>query len=210
MQRAKAGRRKVQKIVRYDDSHERDIPLQLQPGAQAYIGPEHMLKVPVRQMNERLVEISHCLSNHLRGVQEQRRKPTSAFNDDGSKDWDSLIRHLKDEVANLQEFEVLLCIRNNDDRRFKLRVCLPGGVEGATWKGMRWQPTAVKAVQGHKDWVLERIGNRAICQEIYSLDDDLMSTSWTGGTIPASTLSEDCVQFTCLHTYTRTHAQTDS
>ena len=61
-----APRRKVQKIVRYDDSHERDVPLQLQPGAQAYIGPEHILKVPVRPMNERLVEISHCLSNHLR------------------------------------------------------------------------------------------------------------------------------------------------
>ena len=37
---------------------------------------------------------------------------------------------------------------------------------------MPWEPTAVKAVQGHKDWVIERIGNRAICQEIYSLDDD--------------------------------------
>ena len=82
------------------------------------------------------------------------------------------MRHLKDEIANLQEFEVLLCIRNNDDRRFKLRVCVPGGVEGATWKGMPWEPTAVKAVQGHKDWVIERIGNRAICQEIYSLDDE--------------------------------------
>ena len=37
---------------------------------------------------------------------------------------------------------------------------------------MPWEPTAVKAVQGHKDWVIERIGNRAICQEIYSLDDE--------------------------------------
>ena len=40
-------RRKVQKIVKYDDTHEKDIPLQLQPGLQSYIGPEHMLKVPV-------------------------------------------------------------------------------------------------------------------------------------------------------------------
>ena len=59
-----APRRKVQKIVKYDDSHECDVPLQLQPGSQAYIGPEHMLKVPVRPMDDRLVEISHCLSNH--------------------------------------------------------------------------------------------------------------------------------------------------
>ena len=77
------------------------MPLQLLPRAQAYIGPEHMLKVPERQ--------------------EQRGGPgAEAAANDGSKDWTALIRHLKDEVANLQEFEVLLRIRNNDDRRFKL------------------------------------------------------------------------------------------
>ena len=88
-------RRKVQKIVKYDDTHEKDVPLQLQPGLQSYIGPEHMLKVCVRPMDDRLTEISHSLSNHLRGVQEQRRKPTTAFNDDGSKDWKGLMRHHK-------------------------------------------------------------------------------------------------------------------
>ena len=47
-----APRRKVQKIVRYDDTHERDVPQQLQPGAQAYIGPEHNAQGP-GQTNER-------------------------------------------------------------------------------------------------------------------------------------------------------------
>lgn len=38
---------------------------------------------------------------------------------------------------------------------------------------MPWKPTAVEAVEGHKGWVIERIGDRAVCQEIlYSLGDE--------------------------------------
>ena len=62
-------RRKVQKLVKYDDTHEKDIPLHLQPGIQSYIGPEHMLKVPVRPMDDRLTEISH--SARSAGAEEE-------------------------------------------------------------------------------------------------------------------------------------------
>ena len=171
-------------------THERDVPLQLQPGAQAYIGPEHMLKVPVKPMSERLVEISHCLSNHLRGVQEQRRKPSPKFNDDGSKDWKALIRHLKDEVANLQEFEVLLCIRNNDDRRFKLRLCylaewkvLPGKV----CRGSRLRSRLRRGTKtgSSRESAIERFAKR------FTLSTTILaSTSWTGGTILDSTRTQ--------------------
>ena len=55
--------------MKYDDTHEKDIPLHLQPGIQSYIGPEHMLKVPVRPMDDRLTEISH--SARSAGAEEE-------------------------------------------------------------------------------------------------------------------------------------------
>ena len=68
----------------------------------------------------RLVAISKKMSYFLRGGAFKDGKLHPPFRGiDLSVEFDALVRHLNDRIANVMPWEVMICIRNNNTRRFR-------------------------------------------------------------------------------------------
>ena len=110
---------------------------------------EDMGHVPKVNMDRdyRLVAISKKMSYFLRGGAFKDGKPHPPFRGiDLSVEFDALVRHLNDRIANVRPWEVMVCIRNNNTRRFRVMVG-PPPVGEASWKGLPYQALRVRAVQ---------------------------------------------------------------
>ena len=67
----------------------------------------------------------------------------------------STMKYLGKYVQNPMIKEVLSVVRNNETRRFQVKVTKPDAPD-ATWKGLPWKVIAIRAVQGHNRLVLDK------------------------------------------------------
>lgn len=75
-----APKKKAQKIA------QRGSPSNCSLGSKASLHWAQAYAPGAEERNDgRMTKISHLLSNHLRGVREQRRQPTPKFTEDGKK-----------------------------------------------------------------------------------------------------------------------------
>ena len=115
----------------------------------------------------RLVAISKKMSYFLQGGAFKDAKPHPPFRGiDLSVEFDALVRHLNDRIANVMPWEVMICIRNNNTRRFRVMVGPPPLGE-ASWKGLPYQALRVRAVQGHHNELTRKYTEQAILTNLY-------------------------------------------
>ena len=96
---------------------------------------------------------------------------------------DALVRHLNDRIANVMPWEVMICIRNNNTRRFRVMVGPPPLGE-ASWKGLPYQALRVRAVQGHHNELTRKYTEQAILTNLYSFDEEFTAAKYLGGQYP--------------------------
>eukprot|EP00435_Cladocopium_sp_Y103_P054949 s1214_g18.t1 len=84
---------------------------------------------------------------------------------DLSMDFQSLIRHLQGDFAHLKEIEVLMVIRNSPMRRFRI---MAGPASHGT---LRWTPVRIRAIQGHRAFLVENGGMANLVKKMYTFDE---------------------------------------
>ena len=132
----------------------------------------------------RLVAISKKMSYFLQGGAFKDGKPHPPFRGiDLSVEFDALVRHLNDRIANVMPWEVMICIRNNNTRRFRVMVGPPPLGE-ASWKGLPYQALRVRAVQGHHNELTRKYTEQAILTNLYSFDEEFTAAKYLDGQYP--------------------------
>ena len=131
-----------------------------------WIEPDNMAGVPMRRVDYgRLSSISHAMSDYLRGHRMFHRRPSPEIRKtDLSMDFRALVRHLQGDFAHLREEEVLMVVRNSPMRRFRTLNSLSSGK-------LRWTPVRIRAIQGHRAFLVEQGGMASMIKTMYTFDD---------------------------------------
>ena len=152
-------------------------------------------RIPYKNINAngRLREISGKMSMYLRGhaLADGYPSPEMDFTN-LSMDWVELRNFLCNKIRKVVDWEILQVIRSSDTRRFQLQVCKPDN-EKATWKGLPWQPTRVRAYQGHNAFVLKQGKFAPMIRDLYTLDPDFTKEKVDAGDIPRANFRPDLV-----------------
>ena len=127
-----------------------------------------MAGVPVRKVDYgRLGSISHAMSDYLRGHRMFHRRPSPEIRrTDLSMDFKALVRHLQGDFVHLREEEVLMVVRNSPMRRFRIQV------NGMSSGELRWTPIRIRAIQGHRAFLVEQGGMASMIKTMYTFDED--------------------------------------
>ena len=88
---------------------------------------------------------------------------------DMSMDFEAVMKTLGHYVSSPKIREVLSIVRNNDSRRFQVKVAQPD-LPDATWKGLPWKGVAIRAVQGHNRAVVENAKISSLVKQVFTLD----------------------------------------
>ena len=88
---------------------------------------------------------------------------------DMSMDFEAVMKTLGHYVSSPKIREVLSIVRNNDSRRFQVKVAQPDSPD-ATWKGLPWKGVAIRAVQGHNRAVVENAKISSLVKQVFTLD----------------------------------------
>ena len=88
---------------------------------------------------------------------------------DMSMDFEAVMKTLGHYVSSPKIREVLSIVRNNDSRRFQVKVAQPD-LPDATWKGLPWKVVAIRAVQGHNRAVVENAKISSLVKQVFTLD----------------------------------------
>ena len=88
--------------------------------------------------------------------------------------------------------EVLSIVRNNETRRFQVKVTKPD-LPDASWKGLPWKVVAIQAVQGHNRAVLDKAKVSNIAKQVFTLDPAFQIEDLDGPKLPRTNLRPDLV-----------------
>ncbi|CAL1159387.1 unnamed protein product [Cladocopium goreaui] len=137
-----------------------------------WIEPDNMAGVPVRKVDYgRLGSISHAMSDYLRGHRLFHRRPSPEIRrTDLSMDFKALVRHLQGDFAHLREEEVLMVVRNSPMRRFRVQV------NGLSSGKLRWTPVRIRAIQGHRAFLVEQGGMSSMIKTMFTFDENFDQT----------------------------------
>ncbi|CAL1173822.1 unnamed protein product [Cladocopium goreaui] len=137
-----------------------------------WIEPDNMAGVPVRKVDYgRLGSISHAMSDYLRGHRMFHRRPSPEIRrTDLSMDFKALVRHLQGDFAHLREEEVLMVVRNSPMRRFRVQV------NGLSSGKLRWTPVRIRAIQGHRAFLVEQGGMSSMIKTMFTFDENFDQT----------------------------------
>ena len=137
-----------------------------------WIEPDNMAGVPVRKVDYgRLGSISHAMSDYLRGHRLFHRRPSPEIRrTDLSMDFRALVRHLQGDFAHLREEEVLMVVRNSPMRRFRVQV------NGLSSGKLRWTPVRIRAIQGHRAFLVEQGGMSSMIKTMFTFDENFDQT----------------------------------
>ena len=137
-----------------------------------WIEPDNMAGVPVRKVDYgRLSSISHAMSDYLRGHRLFHRRPSPEIRrTDLSMDFKALVRHLQGDFAHLREEEVLMVVRNSPMRRFRVQV------NGLSSGKLRWTPVRIRAIQGHRAFLVEQGGMSTMIKTMFTFDENFDET----------------------------------
>ncbi|CAL1139216.1 unnamed protein product [Cladocopium goreaui] len=137
-----------------------------------WIEPDNMAGVPVRKVDYgRLSSISHAMSDYLRGHRLFHRRPSPEIRrTDLSMDFKALVRHLQGDFAHLREEEVLMVVRNSPMRRFRVQV------NGMSSGKLRWTPVRIRAIQGHRAFLVEQGGMSTMIKTMFTFDENFDET----------------------------------
>ena len=115
--------------------------------------------------------ISRKMSYILRGHALSYGAPSPDFDPlDLSIDFDAAVmRSLKVYAHGPKIREVLSVVRNNESRRFQVKVTQPD-LPDATWKGLPWKVVAIRAVQGHNRIVTKNAKVSSLMMQVFTLD----------------------------------------
>ena len=133
----------------------------------AWLEPENMVGIPGRNVEGgRLGAISHAMSDYLRGHRLFYRRPSPDIRrSDLSMDFQSLIRHLQGDFPHLKEQEVLMVVKNSPMRRFRVQA------SSFSYGTLRWTPVRIRAIQGHRQFLVEQGGMASMVKMMYTFDD---------------------------------------
>ena len=133
-----------------------------------WIEPDNMVGVPVRKVDYgRLSSISHAMSDYLRGHRMFHRRPSPEIRrTDLSMDFKALVRHLQGDFAHLREEEVLMVVRNSPMRRFRIQV------NGLSSGKLKWTPIRIRAIQGHRAFLVQEGGMASMIKVMYTFDQE--------------------------------------
>ena len=84
---------------------------------------------------------------------------------------------------NVMPWEVMICIRNNNTRRFRVMVGPPPLGE-ASWKGLPYQALRVRAVQGQHNELTRKYTEQAILTNLYCFDKEFTAAKYLDGQYP--------------------------
>ena len=137
-----------------------------------WIEPDNMAGVPVRKVDYgRLSSISHAMSDYLRGHRLFHRRPSPEIRrTDLSMDFKALVRHLQGDFAHLREEEVLMIVRNSLMRRFRVQV------NGMSSGKLKWTPVRIRAIQGHRAFLVEEGGMSSMIKTMFTFDENFDET----------------------------------
>eukprot|EP00435_Cladocopium_sp_Y103_P049886 s750_g15.t1 len=102
------------------------------------------------------------------------------------------MRVLNRYVRGVSIKEVLSVVRNNEIRRFQIKVTKPDAPE-ATWKGLPWKVVAIRAVQGHNKSVMEHAKLSNIVKRVFTLDPTFKKQDLDSEKFPMTNLRPDLV-----------------
>ena len=88
--------------------------------------------------------------------------------------------------------EVLSIVRNNDSRRFQVKVAQPD-LPDATWKGLPWKGVAIRAVQGHNRAVVENVKISSLVKTGVYFGPLFKKEDLDGAKLPRTNLRPDLV-----------------
>ncbi|CAL1131539.1 unnamed protein product [Cladocopium goreaui] len=147
-----------------------------------WIEPDNMAGVPVRKVDYgRLSSISHAMSDYLRGHRLFHRRPSPEIRrTDLSMDFKALVRHLQGDFAHLREEEVLMVVRNSPMRRFRVQV------NGLSSGKLRWTPVRIRAIQGHRAFLVEQGGMSSMIKTMFTFDENFDETKVDDPTVHPS------------------------
>ncbi|CAL1170385.1 unnamed protein product [Cladocopium goreaui] len=117
-----------------------------------WIEPDNMAGVPVRK------------------VDYGRRPSPEIRRTDLSMDFKALVRHLQGDFAHLREEEVLMVVRNSPMRRFRVQV------NGLSSGKLRWTPVRIRAIQGHRAFLVEQGGMSSMIKTMFTFDENFDQT----------------------------------
>ena len=85
-------------------------------------------------------------------------------------DFKALVRHLQGDFAHLREEEVLMVVRNSPMRRFRVQV------NGLSSGKLRWTPVRIRAIQGHRAFLVEQGGMSTMIKTMFTFDENFDET----------------------------------
>ena len=120
-------------------------------------------------------------------------------------DFEAVMKTLGHYVSSPKIREVLSVVRNNDSRRFQVKVAQPD-LPGATWKGLPWKVVAIRAVLGHNRAVVENAKISSLVKKVFTLEPLLKKEDLDGAKLPRTNLRPDLVpemmQRSCRESFT--------
>jgi hypothetical protein len=85
-------------------------------------------------------------------------------------DFKALVRHLQGDFAHLREEEVLMVVRNSPMRPFRIQV------NGLSSGKLRWTPVRIRAIQGHRAFLVEQGGMSTMIKTMFTFDENFDET----------------------------------
>eukprot|EP00435_Cladocopium_sp_Y103_P055531 s1992_g18.t1 len=105
-------------------------------------------------------------------------------------DFEETMKVINRYIRGVTIKEVLSVVRNNETRRFQIKVTKPDLPE-ATWKGLPWKVIKIRAVQGHNKSVMAHAKLSNIVKRVFTLDPTFKKEDLDGNKFPMPNLRPD-------------------
>eukprot|EP00435_Cladocopium_sp_Y103_P069817 s912_g34.t1 len=105
-------------------------------------------------------------------------------------DFEETMKVINRYIRGVTIKEVLSVVRNNETRRFQIKVTKPG-LPDATWKGLPWKVIKIRAVQGHNKSVMSHAKLSNIVKRVFTLDPTFKKEDLDGNKFPMTNLRPD-------------------
>jgi len=79
-------------------------------------------------------------------------------------DFKALVRHLQGDFPHLRGQEVLMVVKNSPMRQFRVQV------SGMSYGTLRWTPVRIRAIQGHRNFLVQEGGMASMIRKMYTFD----------------------------------------